>query len=244
MKKIGIISRNYNKTRDFSRHFEEVLGLLDKEYCDTALFSLYSIDVKDSPFDPLKILEKLKNVKIVIYEEFLDKKDRTPLQVVIYKKEQNWSRVEYKQSFSKRAGISTKVLRDFVAHKLPNRYIENGCLLICGEINGVKYQKNDRYIVDDFGMVKSMPKSVDVVLNPLHDKMIRHEMRKKRRYISKDRILLSVWNRGKLDKRGKESFDGSSPPFEIFKDGNNLYIKIAKKIEDVTVAIVDTGVRR
>ena len=54
--------------------------------------------------------------------------------------------------------------------------------------------------------------NVGLVLNPIHDYMTRHEMRKKRcHYSLGGRTVLSVWNQG----RGKESY----LPWTVFHDG-------------------------
>lgn len=51
VKEIGLVSRDYNKHRDFSAAYPEILESLDREGCDTVLFSLFSI-IRRKSFDP------------------------------------------------------------------------------------------------------------------------------------------------------------------------------------------------
>jgi hypothetical protein len=49
--------------------------------------------------------------------------------------------------------------------------------------------------------------------------MNRSEMKKKRRYFSlRGRWVISVWNKGKIDKSGKTK-DGTRPAWTIFNNG-------------------------
>ena len=61
----------------------------------------------------------------------------------------------------------------------------NCCILICGESNGVKYSRERRRVEDVFGLRRSLP-SGTVILNPVHDRMIRFEMPLKRSFLSKN----------------------------------------------------------
>ena len=56
---------------------------------------------------------------------------------------------------------------------------------------------------------------ITVVLNPIHDYMVRHEMKKKRKYFSTNgRTVVSVLNKGK----GREPVT----PWTVYRDGEDL----------------------
>ena len=84
--------------------------------------------------------------------------------------------------------------------------------MICGESNIVSTVKGSDRFSDPFGFVDQLRGlKVRMILNPIHDYMLRPEMRKKRRFVSQGgRTAISVWNQG----RGKESH----LPWTVFHD--------------------------
>ena len=239
LKKIGIVARDYEVKfpkgrRDFSYVLPDVLKLLDDNGCDAVLFSLFSIISRKS-FDLRKTIDRLglKKIKAVFLEEFRDYPTRRPQKeqrettryVILYRSNGKWIEYELEQRFGTLATISLAKLRSFVADEIPKqRNLGNCCVLLCGEINGV-IARNHTNVVDRFELRAAIPKTANLILNPSHDLMFRPEMKKKRKYFSrKGRWVISVWNKGKKDKRGKTR-DGSSPAWTVFHDG------IEKKIE-------------
>jgi hypothetical protein len=237
LKKIGIVARDYgckfpNGRRDFSDVFPDVLKLLDGKGCDAVLFSLFSIISRKS-FDLHKEIDRvrLKKIKAVFLEEFHDypkrrlqsKQRETKRFVILYRSNGQWIDYELEQSFGTLPNLAK--LRSFISDEIPKkRSLGNCCVLLCGEINGV-IALNHTNVVDRFGLRAAIPKTSNIILNPSHDLMFRPEMKKKRKYFSrKSRWMISVWNKGKKDKRGKTR-DGSSPAWTIFHDG------IEKEIE-------------
>jgi hypothetical protein len=104
-------------------------------------------------------------------------------------------------------------------------------VIICGESNGVPYHQNSGKVGDDFGLRRSLPKNVTVVLNPVHDWMSRHEMKKKRSYLSENnRWVISVWNRGKRR-------DASGFPWTVFHNGRELAVTTIQNQKGVGIGI-------
>lgn len=250
--KIGIVSRDYrhkyeNRFRDFSAAFPEVLPLLDREGCDTVLFSLYSIDLsKRKSFRPHR-LSQLRNVKAVLYEEFKDGKKRKDAQpVVFYRRANNWHRYPLPNwGFATLKGLTTKKKQEkvekFVRCGIPGRTFGNCCAILCGEINGVPWSQKNRKVGDRFGLRKSLPEQVTVVLNPGHDRMIPYQMKEKRRFLSRnDRWVISVWNRGK--RVGDRPVDGTKHPWTVFHNGREeteeKVVELPHQIKKVEIGIL------
>jgi hypothetical protein len=242
--KIGIVSRDYNDDykngkRDFSAAFPDVLKLLDNEGCDTVVFSLYSIVPRES-FRPLRVVSRLRlrHVSAVLYEEFIDGKKRQIVRnVVLYRRRVRWLEYELpKGGIPSLKGLTTKRKREKVGkyrQELP--HLGNCCAILCGEINCVPYHKDAKRVQDDFGLRKSLPKNVKVVLNSGHDRMTRFEMPLKRRFLSENgRWVISVWNRGRPR-------DGAKRPWSVWHDGEEETKEVVEpqhEIEKIEIGVV------
>ncbi len=227
VRKVGIVARDYrvrfpNGYRDFSHSLPDILNLLDKEGCDTALFSLYSI-IPRAGYDILPTLPHFANLKMICLEEFRDCRNgrKAGHYVVYYRAPDGWEEYRFLQAFG-RVNWQTQHedLTDFAQNGIHRRVFGSACILVCGETNGVKYDKiGAKNIYDPCGVRAAIPPRVQVILNPVHDKMTRFEMMLKRRFLSENgRWVISVWNKGKRDCNGRVK-DGSGPPWTVFKDG-------------------------
>ncbi len=228
--KIGIVSRDYtlkysNGFRDFSAALPGALALLDKEGCDTVPFSLFSIVPRRS-FRTFRSIQ-LHNIKSILYEEFTDgTKRKAGRYVVLHRKANTWHQYVLHQKFGSLTDVKKKTILEFVRDEIPQRILGNGCVLLCGETNGVKYSPKHKSVQDDFGLRQSLPREVTVILNPIHDRMTRFEMKLKRRFLSEnDRWVVSVWNKGKQDKNGRVR-DGNGPAWTIFRNGKQKEIVV------------------
>ena len=221
--KIGIASRDYRKReknghRDFSYAFKGILTTLDEQACDSVLFSLYTIDKRTS-FSAKNILENLslKNIKTIFLEEFEDSKERIHLDYVIYYKEKGqWSEQRLTQKFARGLDLTKKQLvKDFIKEVKDKRIFRNFAILLCGESNIVKSNE------DPHNFLPLLDKDINVILNPIHDKMTRYEMKLKRKYLSKQkRWVISIWNKGRSDRNGMVKMDHKNPHgWDIYYDG-------------------------
>jgi hypothetical protein len=243
--KIGIVSRDYN-LMDFSEPFSDILKRLDNEGCDTVVFSLYSIDFsKRKSFMPFRSI-RLRHVKAVLYEEG-GRGEKNRQCVVFYRRGSKWTRYPLPNwGFASLKGLTKKQKKEkvgnFIRYAIRGRTLGNCCAILCGEINGVPYHTDTRTVRDDFGLRKSLKKQVTVVLNSGHDRMTRFEMKLKRAFLSQnDRWVISVWNKGKRDKKGR-THDGSKPPWTVFHSGREVTEKNVvgprNPIEKVDIGIV------
>jgi len=233
IRKLGIVSHDYrrkeqNGYRDFSHTLKKVLMYLDGEDCDSVLFSLFTI-VKRNDFKAKSALRGLQNIKTVFIEEFLDGSEREAIRYVVYYKDdgkwqeygltQKFGTVAYTKMFAK------KVIEPFVAEVNKQRILGNCTVLLCGETNIVKYSKATGNIEDKHGILNEIPNKVKVILNPIHDRMTRFEMKLKRKYLSeRNRWVVSAWNKGKEDKNGKVK-DGVRPAWTVFHNGSEVLIE-------------------
>lgn len=244
--KIGIISRDYrhrypNGIRDFSHSLPDVMKLLDEKGCDAVLFSLYSIVPRKS-YEPQSIFNRLKNLKAVFLEEFDDgEKRKAGRYVVHYQTASGWKEYSFSQVFGTLSGVSKNEIEAFVKSEMPKRILGNSCVLLCGETNGVKYSRQNKKVEDIFGLKEAIPPKSKVILNPIHDRMTRYEMKLKRQFLSKQgRWVISVWNKGKEDKSGRTR-DGKNPPWTIFHNGRDVSDKasIIGNQLDLDIGVLD-----
>jgi hypothetical protein len=213
--RLGIVSRDYghrygNGYRDFSHVLPKVLGLMDDRGCDSVLFSLFTI-VPRASYDTLLAIKGFRNIKAVFLEEFKDekyfngaKKDREQVRYVVYHLTQRgWREYELRQAFGRLTEKPKPSVSDFVKNEIPKRILGNCCVLLCGETNGVTYSAKVKEVDDKFSLRAHIPQEASIILNPVHDRMIRFEMKRKRKYLSENgRWVVSVWNKGKKDKNG------------------------------------------
>lgn len=245
VRKVGIVARDYNVRfpngyRDFSHSLPDVLTLLNEKGCDTALFSLYSI-IPRKDYDILPTLPNFTNLKMICLEEFRDCRTgrKAGHYVVYYRAPDGWEEYRFLQAFG-RVNWQTEMedIRYFAERQLPRRIIGSCCIIVCGESNGVKYNPNGKNITDPCGLLATIPPSVEVILNPVHDKMSRFEMMMKRRFLSQGgRWVISVWNKGKLDRKGRAK-DGSGPPWTIYHSGELKKAVMVENFLNVQIGIV------
>ena len=242
--KLGIVSRDYqckydNGYRDFSYTLAEVLKLMDAQGCDAVLFSLFSI-IPRNMYSPITTFKGLKNVKAVLLEEFQDGKSRKAERYVIYHRTpKGWAEYEFSQVFGTITGIRQRDIDDFVKKEMTKRILGNCCVLLCGETNGVKYSKKDNSIHDSFGVRMAIPKNVNIVLNPIHDRMTRPEMKRKKKFLSENgRWVISVWNKGKKFRNGKTR-DGLGAPWTVFHNREEKEIELISNQLGVEIGILD-----
>ena len=137
--------------------------------------------------------------------------------------------------------MSEHQIDNFVKNELPKRCLGNCCVLLCGETNGVKYSKSDKKIHDVYGLREAIPKNVNIIMNPIHDRMTRFEMKLKRKFLSENhRWVISVWNKGKQDKNGNVR-DGAGPAWTVYYNGKEVNVERIEKhfIFDVEIGILN-----
>lgn len=242
--KIGIVSRDYrekfaNGYKDFSHALPNVLKLLDDKGCDAVLFSLYSIVLREL-YDPRAAFTNLGHIRAIFLEEFQDGKCRKAGRYIVYHRtSKGWTEYEFSQVFGTITEMSRQDIDDFVKKEMPKRILGNCCVLLCGETNGVKYSPKDKKVQDEFKLRAAIPSNVNIILNPIHDRMTRFEMKRKRQFLSENgRWVISVWNKGKKDKNGKTR-DGFSPAWTVFHDGNEKDVVAISNQLGVEIGILD-----
>ena len=251
--RIGLVSRNL-ETKDYSRVLGNVLQLLDTEKCDVALFSLYSIDRRKTP-DPVQLFPETKHLKMIVLEICskisVAAEKREPKHVSVFIRHRGkWEETRLEQQFgtvnwhTKNSKIEnlagTAQVTSFVTEVLPQRkFLDNTCLFICGEINGVKYDKGNKAKgvtgeINDYLEVAAAVEKLGctIILNPSHDKMKRHEMDKKRAQLSKNRWLVSVWN------KSDDKPEGGKPSWQVWHNGKAQVVGDERIINGIEIGIV------
>ncbi|MDL2216274.1 hypothetical protein LJB81_00905 [Desulfovibrio sp. OttesenSCG-928-M14] len=249
VRKLGIVARDYNVRfpngyRDFSYVLPDVLSLLDDNGCDAVLFSLYSLIPRDG-YDPRLAFTGLRNIRMICVEEFQDRprSRKAGKCVVYYRIREEWREFRFKQAFGRvNWQGQRRAIESFAQKRISERVLGSCCILVCGESNGVRYDRSgSKNIYDPCGVRAAIPPHVQVILNPVHDKMTRFEMMMKRRFLSEGgRWVISVWNKGKRDCNGRGK-DGSGPAWTAFYNGEAVHIPKATNSLGVDIGYLGVG---
>jgi hypothetical protein len=245
IEKIGIVSRDYtckyeNGLRDFSHIFPDVLKFLDEQQCDSVLFSLFSI-IPGPSFRRAAYIRGLRHIQSIFYEEFTDgKKRKINRYVVFHRQGDGWREYVLHGAFGSLRDVSESDVRRFAGEEIPNRRVMgNSCILLCGESNGVKYSRLKKAVGDPFHVRSAIPTQANLILNPIHDRMTRREMKLKRKFLSKNgRWVISVWNKGKRDRAGRVR-DGDRPAWTVFHNGKEKDLEPTSNDLNVEIGILD-----
>ncbi len=240
--KIGMASREYNVHHDFTENLVEIFRIFDTAKCDAILFSLYSIYARQG-YSLNKHLERLKNIKLVMFESFHENNSE-PINHAYFRdpKTNKWERYDYSQKFGSLSEMNDSKLYSFVESEIPQRIFGNSISLLCGETNIVKYSKEKKKIIDIFKLNAAIPDYVQIILNPIHDRMTRFEMKLKRQFLSENnRWVISVWNKGKKDKNGTIKNE-KKPAWTVFYNGKEIEVKRLKHDlgPEIELGIVNT----
>ena len=240
IKKIGLISRNLAKTDEFANSFKEAIKILDDQGCDTVVVASWSFRNGTDPLADVKPI----HIKTVLFEFRKGDNDEAAKDnsyVVASVDGGNWKQYRIQQLFTSQRDADN--LQVFVEETLPKRIIGNACVLLCGEINGVTYSRNKATTTDEYKFCCNVGGS-NVVLKPGHYRMLRHEIEKKRSYLSaKNRWVISVWNSG--HKFGKaRTMDGKGPPWSAFYDERSVKVDPIETALPLTIGIVDLVANR
>ena len=219
-----------NGHSDFSQSFSGILSVLDRNGCDSVLFSPYTF-IKRPDFDVTLPLNTLTNIRSIFVEEFMmDNCSRTNIESIVYfKDEDGWSnyqlggprfaKLKYTDSFEK------TIIEPFKKEVAEQRIFGNCTMLLCGEINVIKYSKVNKAVHDKFEYLTTLNSNIDVFLNPIHDRITRFEIKLKQKFLSENnRWVVSVWNKGKKDKNCKVR-DGKEPSWRAFFNGQEKQIE-------------------
>lgn len=218
-KKIALVSRNYKLTDDFSEHMSQLIGIVDQNNCDTVIYSMWSFDDSNNNLTEKQVFVNSKNIKRVILETG-NLKSMTDLKTEIWSVDNEAPQIIY-QEFAK---ANEDVLKKkHIVSNYFNRIIENCFLLLCGEMNIIKYKMQDKICNDEFDLTTVLNKNdIKFIINPIHDYMVRHEMKKKRAFLSfNNRYVISVWNTGKISSTGKKIAE-AKVPWTVFNNGHDI----------------------
>jgi hypothetical protein len=241
IRKVALVAHDYNVPDshglyDYSEHFARINKLCDEQGCDTILYALYTWD-RDSAVarNHDSIFGGLAHVRRVVLEvgqPALESYDHVEV----------WFRGQQapllaQQRFA--TSSSPDASKQAFMSDLPARRVTNALLVICGETNIASTLRGSDDFSDPHGFADRLREmNVGLILNPIHDYMTRHEMRKKRcHYSLGGRTVISVWNQG----RGKESYI----PWTVFHDGaerTDAVRELARPFSDrpdIRVAILD-----
>lgn len=223
-KKIALITRSYTyqetekQRRGFADCFSAVLDYCDQHHCDTLCFSLYALPHRSKrAFE--KHLLQTQNIRFAIVE-MCDSNNT----YIYHKTDDVWRVAQIQQAFGTLKGTTKNQVRAFVDSIQKQRIFGNIGILLCGETNAAVC-RDHAFVEDTFGCRAALT-GVHVILNPVHDFMRRHEMKKKRQFFSEQkRLVLSVWNKGKFTTQGRRTDSLHKPPWTVFYDGHELDVK-------------------
>lgn len=237
-RKVAVVSRHIGKVFDYACCLPSILQLCDEKRVETVLFSMWSYDHTSPKITSWDIFGGTECLKQVILE-FCDVRSRSHCRTLVWTRQGENPRI-IQQKFA-RASETLDQKRAFMAEFEERRW-DDCFLILCGETNIVKIAMYDGRASDEFSLVMRMQQcGVSVVLNPVHDYMVRHEMKKKRAALScGERWVLSVWNMGKVSHTGKRVAEAHNP-WTAFYDGEDVTNRIVEAktgIDAVRVGII------
>jgi len=217
--KIGLVSRNYQVTNDFSEYMPKLIDIADKNNCDTLIYSMWSLDDSIKKVTKNQVFQNSKNIKRVILEtgNFDLMSD---LKTEIWFKDKNEPRIIF-QRFAKAREEEYK--KELIVERFFERIIEDCFILLCGETNIIKYKQKLKRLDDKYHLIDIFEQfEINFIFNPVHDYMIRHEMKKKRAFLSlNNRYVISIWNTGKISSTGKKIAEAKIP-WTVFFNGQDV----------------------
>ncbi len=230
--------RSFNDTKHgFAPYFEAALRAIEKEVktlrktVDLVVFSLWShSDAKSGKLRWLDTFPKgttHRAVLVEIEDQVAELRIRDRRRVY-----------ELHQKFGSSRQVKRK--REFVETEMQSRIFGDLLVLLCGESNVISIKRKSNQIEDQFGALNRIATlGVDVIVNPIHNYMVRYEMKLKRSALSKrGRVVLSVWNRG-ARKKGHEANESPSP-WTAFANRRD----VSKSLEEIPHPVAEQpGVR-
>lgn len=218
-------SRRFSRRLGFAPFLGEVLTECSRRGSDTVFFCPWTHhEAKDGALKWRDVFPARTSHSAVILEAIRPRRGQPGYGVT-----QVWSRevkqpVELTQHFGM-SSASAKIKRAFV-ETFEARQFGSALVMICGETNIVRTKRDISGIVDDFGVRRRLRAlAVEVILNPVHTYMRRHEMVEKRKALaSGGRWLVSVWNAGM-------SSSETERPWAAYHSGQDVSRRIAK-VED------------
>lgn len=243
--RLGLASHHYGKKEnlnDFSSDFIKILHKFDSLNCDSVLFSLYTINNSNyQTIHDIILHSNFDNIKSIFFEEFGIPWKIKPLYHVLLKNK-NWKSYNFTQHFG--YGHEVDERGTSFVNEFCKRCCGNFAVLLCGETNIVRIRQHK--IVDENSFlvnIGNIHRKISVILNPVHDKMD-SRMTPKRAFLSKNsRVVVSVWNKGKIKKNGDAADGKKSLPWAVYYDGNKVFVPEiddkSAKLSKVTLGIVD-----
>jgi hypothetical protein len=230
--KIALVSRDLSRLPDYAPHLSTIADACESWGVDTILYSLWSCDRSvGKEITGEQVFGRTKSVEAVILEScYLPSKGAC--QTLVWRRRDPQPRI-LRQRFARSSESQQRkhdLIRDFDDRKLGKHLV-----LLCGESNIVRIPASGG-VADDFGFLRKLrDDDVGVILNPIHDFMKRHEMKKKRAALSLEgRWVVSVWNKG---KKGETYM-----PWTVFHNGSDLTHSVREvpvQIPSVRIGIVN-----
>ena len=147
--KIGLVSRNYQVTKDFSEHMPKIVAVADKNNCDTLIYSMWSLDDSNKKTTKNQIFQNSTNIKRVILETG-NLELMSDVKTEIWFKEKSEPRIIY-QRFAK--ANEEKYKKELIVDNSFERIIEDCFILLCGETNIIKYKQKFKTMNDEYQLV-------------------------------------------------------------------------------------------
>jgi hypothetical protein len=198
--------------------FSGIAQLCDQAGCDTILYALFShSEYKHGALKRQDLFGRQpKNLQWIILEVSRDKSKHDNITLV-------WERTQSKPHtlVQRLARGHDEKGKHALMKDLSGRTFGSTMLLLCGEVGIINTQRGSNEIADKHGFLETLhEKGIQVILNPGHTFIRRHEVPKKREALSEDnRWLLSVWNRG-WHERGPQG----KVPWQVFYGGHEAHV--------------------
>lgn len=192
-KRILLASRDLGQC-DFTRHFSEIAEIADANRCTMIGYGLHTFDTaggRHSP-TPKLLFGNSKHVRYVLLET-ADLETETNPQSELWIRGQAQPKI-WKIQFA-RGSEATPEKRQALVNGFDDRIFGRSAVLICGEIALLRYRRKEQKMLDEGGILRRLDRAgISIAWANAHTYMRRPETKWKRQALSRNRVLLSVWN--------------------------------------------------
>ena len=210
--KIALVSRNTLVVFDYASYLQRIVRICEDQGVNMIVYSMWSYDHRSQQVGHDDLFGETRSVETVILES-CNVPLKSDCRTLVWSKGDREPRILC-QRFA-RSTESSKHKQAFI-DDFEKRRVGSCFIILCGETNIVTIRMHDGGVTDEFGFLERLARGgVSIILNPIHDYMKRHEMKKKRAVLSHNkRWVLSVWNKG---KKGETAI-----PWTAFYDGQDM----------------------
>jgi hypothetical protein len=220
-----------------SSQLEKIISIASQTKTQYLALSLFSHCTRTlGPFNSNQFFESIPSLEMLSLETG-DLWEEDQLLLEIHKRDQ--MPIKFRRYFACGSDPLKNKLEFIKECRSGKRRINGISFCYCGEINGIRYDRKNKELMDEFGYLDTL-KDSKLVMIPFHTQAKRWEIKLKKKYLSlNNKIVISYWNKMKRAE--------SRNPWEVFingKDASSRIIEIYDPIlnpQNIRIALIKTS---